>query len=321
MKRYLFITVAVLSVNVSYAQEFDYSFKETYEVSTPAQLDLSSFDGDLDIISSAGNKIEVYYIVKKKGRLLKIDRQELEEELIVESSSTKNGVKISVKNRNQHGFNNFDLTPNVHFKVYVPQETACRLATSDGNISMAKLISDQQCKTSDGSIDVSEISGDVLAKTSDGDIHVRQIKGVVDAGTSDGNIELKNIAGDVEASTSDGNIILGKVKGNIEVKTSDGFVDFSEVSGSFKASTSDGNIKGRIVDLKEGLTLKTSDGNIDVVLPEQLGLDLEIKAESIDVPFKNFTGKFDKKHVSGKSNGGGIPVVLTTSGGNVSVRY
>ena len=67
------------AISIAYAQEFDYSFKESYEVSTPAQLDLSSFDGDLDVIPSDGNKIVVYYIVKKGGKLLKIDRSFLKQ--------------------------------------------------------------------------------------------------------------------------------------------------------------------------------------------------------------------------------------------------
>ncbi len=143
----------------------------------------------------------------------------------------------------------------------------------------------------------------------------------MDVGTSDGSISLTSISGDTQASTSDGNIKLYKVKGEIEVKTSDGYIDFKEISGSFKAHTSDGNITGNVAELREELTLKTSDGNIDVSLPAQLGYDLDIKGESIDVPFKNFSGKFDKTYVRGQSNGGGIPVVLSTSGGRVKLNY
>jgi DUF4097 and DUF4098 domain-containing protein YvlB len=308
-------------VGAAQAQEFDYSFKESYEVSTPVQLDLSSFDGNLDVIPTEGNKIQVFYIVKKGGKLLKIDRKELEEELIVESEHSKNSLMISVRNKKQYQPFNFEFSIGVHFKVYVPKETACNLTTSDGNITMERLTSDQQCKTSDGSIRITEISGNVNAKTSDGDIHLKQIKGLVDVRTSDGNIELASISGDTQASTSDGNIKLHKVKGDISVKTSDGYIDFQEISGSFKAHTSDGNIVGNVVELRDELTLKTSDGNINVTLPAQLGLDLDIKGESLDIPFKNFSGKFDKTYVKGQSNGGGIPVVLSTSGGNVKLNY
>ena len=311
----------ILSVNISLAQEFEYSFKESYEVATPAQLDLSSFDGNLDVIPTDGNKILVYYIAKKGGKLLKIDRSDLEKDLIVESEHDKNRVAISVRQKNQYRSFNFELSIGVHFKVYVPKETACHLTTSDGNISIRNLISDQELKTSDGSIEVTDIGGNVRGRTSDGDVRVKQVKGLVDVGTSDGTIRLASIAGDVQASTSDGNIELEKVKGDIVVKTSDGYIDFKEISGSFRASTSDGNIKGNVVELKSKLALKTSGGNIEVSIPPQLGLDLDIKGESVDVPFKNFTGKFDKNFVRGQSNGGGIPVELTTSDGNVRLTY
>jgi DUF4097 and DUF4098 domain-containing protein YvlB len=322
MKRLIpFLVGGVLLAITSHAQDFEYSFKETYEVAKPAKLNLASFDGNLEIIPTDGNKITAYYIVKKGLKLMKIGRNELEQELIVETDQTKNSVLISVRRKNEDRVFSSENSINVHFKVYVPKETACLLKTSDGNISLSGLISDQDCKTSDGSISVANVSGNVRGKTSDGDVRIKDVKGLVDVATSDGNIVLSNITGDVQGSTSDGDVDLDRVKGDIVVKTSDGSIGFKEISGSFRASTSDGNIRGNVVELKSELTLKTSGGNIDVALPGQLGLDLDIKAESIDVPFKNFTGKFDKTYVRGQSNGGGIPVILSTSDGSVTLTY
>jgi DUF4097 and DUF4098 domain-containing protein YvlB len=320
-KSTILFTIALLTTVVAVAQEFDYSFKETYDISTPARLDLSSFDGNLDIIPSDGNKIQVYYIVKKGGKLLKINREQLEKDVILETSQEKSDLRIRVRQKNEYRSFNWEYSIAVHFKVYVPKDISCTLRSSDGNISLEKLNGDQSCKTSDGSITISTIAGNVYGRTSDGDVNVRQIKGKVDVGTSDGNIGLTSVAGDVDASTSDGNIKLDGIKGDIAVKTSDGYIDFNEISGSFRASTSDGSIKGNVAELKNELTLRTSDGNINVTIPSQLGLDLDIKGESLDVPFKNFSGKFDKTHVRGQSNGGGIPVVLSTSGGNVTLNY
>src|SRR5687768_18338778 len=93
---------SILAITISHAQEFDYSFKESYDVSGPAQLDLTSFDGNLDVIPTDGNNIVVYYIVKKGGKLLKIDRNELEIELIVESHHSNNSVKVSVRQKEQN---------------------------------------------------------------------------------------------------------------------------------------------------------------------------------------------------------------------------
>ncbi len=312
---------AFLSVSPTSAQDFDYSFAQTYKVSAPVKLDLVTSDGHLDIIPSSGDEIRVFYIVRRNGKLVKMDLQKLEEDFIVEIESISNAVKISVKDKKQNRPFSFEDNLSVGFKAYVPKETMCNLVTSDGNIAITGLNGDQRLKTSDGSIELTDIAGTISGRTSDGDVHIRKIKGNVEIQTSDGTIDFESIGGDVIASTSDGNIRLNKVKGDIAVKTSDGYIDFKEISGSFKASTSDGNIRGSLVELRKELTLRTSDGDIDVTLPGQLGLDLDIKAESIDVPFKNFTGKFDKTFVRGQSNGGGIPVVLTTSGGNVRLAH
>ncbi len=316
-----FLICAFLGICTASAQDFDYSFAQTYKVSTPAKLDLSSSDGHLDIIPSSGNEIRVFYIVRRAGQLVKTDLKKLEEDFDIEIESASNAVKIIVKDKRQYKLFSFEHSLSVGFKAYVPKETMCNLITSDGNINITGLSGDQRLRTSDGSIEVAEITGNISGRTSDGDVHVRKIKGAVDMQTSDGTIAIESIGGDVTAATSDGNIRLNRVKGDIAVKTSDGYIDFKEISGPFKASTSDGNIRGTVSELRKELTLRTSDGNIDVTLPEQLGLDLDIKAESIDVPFKNFTGKFDKTFVRGQSNGGGIPVVLTTSGGNVRLVH
>src|SRR5688500_1771556 len=109
MKAYIsvlsFITLASF---VAQAQDFDYSFKENYEVSVPAQLAILCSDGNLDVIPSDGNKIQVFYIVKKGNKLLKIDRKELEEEFRVDVVQTSNSVNISVRNKRENQPFNFD---------------------------------------------------------------------------------------------------------------------------------------------------------------------------------------------------------------------
>lgn len=320
----LFLVALFTGISYSQAQVDDYSFKEDYKVSSPAQLSVSSHDGNIDVVASNGDVIEVYYIAKKNGKVLDITRAELEKDLIIEVDKSANSLKINVENRfkNQNwtfsqSFNRVD----VNFKILVPKQTACNLHTSDGNVVIAGLNSDQEIKTSDGNIEINHISGNVKGRTSDGNVRVDGIKGSLEIATSDGNIHLKEIRGSVQASTSDGNIELSEIIGATSVKTSDGDIYLNNISGSFKGITSDGNVRGNVVDLKNELIVKTGDGNISIKIPGQLGLDLEIRGESLNVPLTNFSGKSDKKVIQGKSNGGGIAVNLSTSDGNITLGY
>lgn len=323
MKTYALLALIILtSFSGIKAQDDNYSFKETYKISSPAQLTVSSFDGNIEVIKGNESEMQVFYIAKKKGRVLDISREELDKEVILTVTPEKNSLKISVKSKFENKAKSiFESIDEVHvsFKILVPKQTNCELHSSDGNILVEGLTSPQHLKTSDGNIQISNVNGDINGHTSDGNIKLNEITGTVEVGTSDGNILIEKIKGNVVSSTSDGNIELEQVSGNINAKTSDGDIYFSDIEGSFKGITSDGNVKGNFRKLGNELTVRTGDGNISINIPDQLGLDLDIKGESLNVPLKNFSGKSDKNSIQGKSNGGGIAVNLSTSDGNITL--
>lgn len=320
----LFLITLVSIVPEAKAQQEDYSFKETYKINSPAQLEVASFDGNIEVVNSNENEIQVFYIARKNGRVLDINREELEKEVTLEVTSEKNNLRISVKSKWENTARSiFQSMDDVHvsFKVLVPRQTSCDLHSSDGNIRIAGLTSSQNLKTSDGNIEISNVNGDITGRTSDGNIRLNEIVGDVEVGTSDGNVGIEKVKGSVTSSTSDGNIELEQVSGDINVKTSDGDIYFSNISGSFKGITSDGNVKGNFTKLGNELTVRTGDGNISIRIPDNLGLDLDISGESLNVPLTNFSGKSDKKSIHGKSNGGGIPVSLSTSDGHITLDH
>jgi hypothetical protein len=319
MKSHLFAACLLLTFS-AYAQDARYSFKESFELPAPAQVSISSSDGDIEVVTLNGTKTDVFFIVKKQNKVLNMKRAALEKELELTVEHSGNALTIVVKHRNQ--FNVMDWRDRivVSFRVQTPPATACDLRTSDGNVGLSGLRSDQKVRTSDGNLNIENVQGSVYASTSDGNITAKNITGRLEAKTSDGDIRLSDISAGIMASTSDGNITIGKSSGDIRVKTSDGNISFQDLQGSLTASTSDGNIKGNLVKLTKELDARTSDGNIVITVPSNLGLDLDIKGESLNVPLNNFSGKSDEKRIQGKSNGGGIPVTLSTSG-NVSLSY
>ncbi len=333
-----FFVMIFACLSLGMAQNTDYSFLETYKVSTPANLNIVTSDGNIDVQAGSGNEIQVYYIARKNGRLLNIDRSELEKEVTLEVTSTDHSLSIQVHHDLRDswwGINQVD----VGFRIITPSQTACILNTSDGNISLDGMVSDQECKTSDGNVSISnvmgrtsgitsdgnvtfsDINGDVTVRTSDGNISLDNVSGDVDSHSSDGNISFNTIKGHIESITSDGSIRLNRITGDASAKTSDGQISFEDYSGSLTAVTSDGNISGNIINLNGQLSAKTSGGNVDITIPGKLGLDLDIRGESLDVPLVNFSGRSDKKTIHGQSNGGGIPVDLEASDGNVSLAF
>jgi DUF4097 and DUF4098 domain-containing protein YvlB len=317
MKAFYVGALLLFSLNCV-AQE--YSFKESYQLATPAQVSISSSDGNIDAVAFDNDKTDIFYIVRKNNRVLNISRAELEKELTLEVQQSGSSLNIVVKYKNEFGWTDWRDKMVVSFRLQLPRESACNLRTSDGNISLKGFNRDQRCNTSDGDVSISDVRGAVVASTSDGNISLTKVSGNVEVKTSDGDIRIEEIKGDARATTSDGNVVVSKVMGNISMKTSDGDLTFRDIAGSLNAHTSDGNVTGNIVELKNELTIRTSDGNISILVPSNVGMDLNIKGESLDVPLNNFSGHSDERSIQGKSNGGGIPVNLSTSG-NVSLAY
>jgi DUF4097 and DUF4098 domain-containing protein YvlB len=314
-----FYVTALMLISVScIAQE--YSFKENYQLGKTAQVSISSSDGNIEAVAFDNDKTDVFYIVRKNNKVLNISRAELEKEVTLEVVQSGNSLSIVVKYKNEFGWSDWRDKMVVSFRLQLPRETECTLRTSDGNIALKGFSRNQRCNTSDGDVSISDVHGSLVASTSDGNISVSKVSGNVEVKTSDGDIHLEEIKGDARASTSDGNVSATKLTGNTSMKTSDGDLTFRDLAGSLNAQTSDGNVRGNLVELKTELTIRTSDGNISVSVPANIGLDLNIKGESLDVPLTNFSGRSDERSIQGKSNGGGVPVSLTTSG-NVSLAY
>jgi hypothetical protein len=312
--------ILLVGAGAAIAQDARYSFKESFSLTSPSQLSVSSSDGDIEVVNVEGTTTDVFFIVKKNDKVLSMNRSSLEKEVELTVESTGSSLNIVVKYPNNYGGLDWRERVTVSFRVQAPKGTSCDLRTSDGNVSVSGLTRDQKVRTSDGNIEVENIQGAVVASTSDGNITANNVGGMLEVKTSDGNIKITQAAAGVTASSSDGNIGIVKAKGEIKAKTSDGDITFSDLEGGLTANTSDGNIKGNLQRLTKELSAHTSDGNINISVPGNLGLDLDIKGESLHVPLSNFSGHSDEKRIQGKSNGGGIPVTLSTSG-NVSLNY
>ncbi|WP_420583316.1 DUF4097 family beta strand repeat-containing protein [Reichenbachiella sp.] len=360
MKNSLFTSLIISCLFISwngYTQKNEYSYNEVYAVSDAPKLSINTADGDVSVYPSDKNEIEVFYIVERNNEVLRISKEELAEEFIIDISSGNNYLSISVKQRYQYRMKDWRNRLNVSFDIYTPFKTSCDLRTSDGDVKMKGLTAAQEMQTSDGDIDVSRVKGDIYARTSDGDIYMNQIVGGLESITSDGDIELKNINGDVDGRTSDGDVELENINGNADLvtsdgditavgidgnmeltssdgdlrigrangvmilNTSDGDISFRDLSGTMKARTSDGQIKGNMLELNGDLELRTSDGSIAVTIPGNKGFDLLLRAEDIRTTLDNFSGTSKDHLVEGRVNGGGSLVSLHASGGDVSLYY
>ncbi len=323
MKRHLFLTAAFsfLIILVNAQNPDDFSFRETYKISSPANMSITTSDGFIEVNDHKSENIEVFFIVTKNNKIQDIDLEELEEQLDVDIHRGSDRLEIKIRHKESNWKINWRDRYNVSMQINAPTRTACNLRTSDGDISITGLEGQQSCRTSDGDIDIEDISGDVSARTSDGNINAMDIQGSIELSTSDGEIKATDIDGDTKVVTSDGNIYLENIRGENNARTSDGNIIFENMRGSLTAQTSDGDISGNLDELTNELYLKTSDGNISVTVPDGIGMNVRLKGEDINTRLEHFSGKTGDHLVEGTIRGGGVDVELITSDGDINLNY
>lgn len=298
------LLMATISMAYKAKDDRPYLVKE-FELDAPGQLQVKTSGGGINVFSHQSNKVRVEMYLRKGGNLLEpgdAAAEEILENYELEISQSSNSVTAKAEGNNSSWFSGGNNV-SISFVVYVPYKMSTELKTSGGSIQMKGVYGRHDVKTSGGSLDFFDIQGDLNARTSGGSINIEKYIGALDAHTSGGSIHLQDSEGDLNVHTSGGSININNAKGSVD------------------ASTSGGGIHANLNDLTKSLKLHTSGGSITAVVPNGLGLDLDLKGNRVNTKLYNFNGEADKDRIVGSMNGGGIPVVMSTSGGSVNLKY
>ncbi|HEX6982050.1 MAG TPA: DUF4097 family beta strand repeat-containing protein [Balneolaceae bacterium] len=276
---------------------------ETFTLDGAGSLNVETSGGFITVEGSSGNTVRVEMYVQKDGQELNPQDTDLEN-WDIEISQSGNAINVIAERKDSNwsfwGSNNH---ASVSFVIYTPDEMSTDLNTSGGHIKVYNLKGDQNVSTSGGHIELANLEGTVEART------------------SGGHIEIENIQGNLDVRTSGGHISAHHVDGNLKARTSGGHIELAGISGTIEASTSGGSIEADLQSVGQFVELKTSGGNINITIPEDIGLDLNLSGSYISTNLNNFSGEIERDEVEGMLNGGGHKITARTSGGIVSLSF
>lgn len=343
MYKYLLLVALLLPTRILFAQ--DGRQKEPYLTRTLSadnirEVEARTSGGSITVTGVAPSeaRIEVYIFSNNNSKLTKEEIKERLDELYNLDVSVANN-KLSAMARGKGQMRNWKKALNISYKIYVPQNVSTDLGTSGGSIQLDNLSGKQRFSTSGGSLHVSKTSGNIEGRTSGGSIHLEDSQDEIDLrtsggaiyatncngqirlATSGGSLELSNLKGTIKATTSGGNVKGREVGGELIASTSGGNVQLMNLSGSLETSTSGGNIDVSFRQMGQYVKVHNSSGNIDLVLPKNAGLDLELSGRISTTSIANFEGRIDDKQVLGKLNGGGVPVRVDANVGRIRLDW
>lgn len=153
----------------------------------------------------------------------------------------------------------------------------------------------------------------VFRSTCGGDYAIRVPPGTtIDGSTDNGDLRLRGVDGAVDVATRNGRIDLAATTGPVRVRTANGRITGTSLQSSdVVASTSNGSVELGFVTAPNAVTVDTSNGPIEIVVPaDGDGWQIEPRTSnggvSTDVPIDDDAGR---------------RLTLTTSNGSITVRH
>jgi hypothetical protein len=133
----------------------------------------------------------------------------------------------------------------------------------------------------------------------------------------------------LQAKTSDGHVTLSGLQGTLGLTTGDGNVTVDGLFHALALHTSDGRLELSLrsgTKLTEASTIQTSDGSVAIHLPSNFAADLNVHSSdghvdcALPLTLDHYQSSGSEGHeLHGKLNGGGTPLSIRTSDGNVKI--
>jgi hypothetical protein len=262
------------------AQATGHDWQKSYSLSGSASLTIETGDSGLDIQSCGDCKA------------IRIQ---------VHSGHELSNYRLEERQDGDHVYFSFKEKPNLGFHMNWKTESTKVTVETPAHL-------DLDAKTADGNLTARELTGNLRVRAGDGSVTLEDVHGDLRLGSSDGNVIIRRATGTLEARGADGHMTIDGQFTGVQLHTSDGNLDFTLAPGS---------------QLNAASRIESSDGHVIVHVPSNLAADLDVSTSDgrLDCNLPLTMDHYDSSgnHLHGHLNGGGTPLSVHTSDGNVRI--
>jgi hypothetical protein len=225
------------------------------------------------------------------------------------------------------------------------------LNTMGGPIKLYDSEVEGKVHTMGGPVEITNVKGNVKGTTNGGPVIMKNVTSqngnnsdVITVSSMGGEINVDDAPAGANLKTMGGAIIVRSAKKFVKAKTYSGNIDIENIDGAIDASTMGGNIEAEMVGNPDegdrGVTLSSKAGDVTLIVPEGLSMNIEItlaytennnKEYKIysDFPLNKETSpEWDSRHGTsrkyiygnGKTGDGKNKIAIETINGNVYLK-
>jgi DUF4097 and DUF4098 domain-containing protein YvlB len=158
----------------------------SYEVKPGTELHMEAVNGDIEIMASGNDKIEIHAVKRTKKEAKELDKVEI----IIEP-----GTEFEIKTK----YLKDDAEVSVDFMIKIPKHIVeLDIKNVNGDISIQGVTCDAGIELVNGEINIEKVKGFVELELANGDINVKDTEHVTDIELANGKVmvELKSISDD-----------------------------------------------------------------------------------------------------------------------------
>lgn len=257
----------------------------SFTVDGVPEIYLRNVDGRTRLTSHEGTEVRVHAVKTVSRARDEADARQAASEVKVLIEQVGNRVEVET----QYPKRAWSSGPRVlvHFEIEAPRQSNLDVKSVDGNLDVLGFEGDLRLATVDGNLTIEDCAGQISAKSVDGDAELRHIEGRVEARTVDGDLDIDGRLSHLEAHSTDGDLTIRVNPDSM---------------------------------MEAGWSVRTTDGDISMTLPEGFGADLDVEADDGDIESDHpmmMEGKVSRKRFQGRLYSGGHPLRIRTSDGSV----
>jgi DUF4097 and DUF4098 domain-containing protein YvlB len=294
-------------------------FERTLQVTGPANLQVETGSGSIDVRTGSSNQIQVTGHIRATdwfGGNAEERVKRLENNPPIQQSG--NYVRIG-------HIDDPELRRNISisYEITVPETTELHASSGSGNVSVTGVSGPIEAATGSGGVKIAGIGSGVRAHTGSGNIDVDGAKGSVYVRTGSGSIHATGVAGGFDGQTGSGHLVLEQsAPGSVHAETGSGGLELHNVHGSLEARAGSGNVRAD-GEASGGWMVHTGSGDVELRLPRNASFDLDAHTSSGSINLSHpvtVEGSVGRKEVRGKVGNGGVPVQVETGSGNILIE-
>jgi len=168
-----------------------------------ATLDLSTFDGVIEVRGWDRNEVEVG--IEKRAQ-----DKDIVDRIQVTAEQKGDVITVDVRYSGSSRYIGVGVftSPTARLIVSAPRRVNVTARTGDGSVVVDRLDGRIEIKTMDGSVRATETSGTLLVESGDGSIRIEDVAGVVEARTDDGTVRVTGVPSSLRVRSGDGSVVL-----------------------------------------------------------------------------------------------------------------